>query len=89
MCNWLVILRHTDPPYQCKERVAHFEQLVASKNLRMDTLDDQIARYEEVLSGVPLPPGVRRWLDPEIVIDTEQLVANAERVMKRLKCGGV
>ena len=38
----------------------------------------QIARYEEFLAGHALPAAVRRWLDPEVVVDTEKL-------MKRLR----
>jgi hypothetical protein len=53
---------------------------VEAKNLRMDTLDHQVARYEELLAGHGLPAEVRRWLDPQIVVDTR-------RLMKRIRLG--
>ena len=47
-------------------------------------LDYQIARYEDLLAGEPLPPEVRRYLDPQIVIDVKKVM---RRVRQRIRAG--
>ena len=63
---------------QSKERETLLLKDVEAKNERKEVLEAQIARYEEFLAGHALPAAVRRWLDPEVVVDTEKL-------MKRLR----
>ena len=63
---------------QSKERETLLLKDVEAKNQRKEVLEAQIARYEEFLAGHALPAAVRRWLDPEVVVDTEKL-------MKRLR----
>ena len=63
---------------QSKERETLLLKDVEAKNQRKEVLEAQIARYEEFLAGNALPAAVRRWLDPEVVVDTEKL-------MKRLR----
>ena len=55
-----------------------------SKNERLEMLDYQIARYEDLLAGEPLPPEVRRYLDPQIVIDVKKVM---RRVRQRIRAG--
>jgi hypothetical protein len=77
-CNFST---HIFPPtsLQSKERETHLTKSMEAKNLRMDTLDYQVARYEELLAGQGLPAEVRRWLDPQIVVDTMKLMKRVRR----------
>jgi hypothetical protein len=69
---------------QTTERERILLQKVESKNERMEMLDYQVARYEDLLAGEPLPPEVRRYLDPQIVIDVKKVM---RRVRQRIRAG--
>jgi hypothetical protein len=69
---------------QTTERERILLQKVESKNERMEMLDYQVARYEDLLAGEPLPPEVRRYLDPQIVIDVKKVM---RRMRQRIRAG--
>ena len=72
---WLFIYFCT----QSKERETLLLKDVEAKNERKEVLDAQVARYEELLAGQGLPAEVRRWLDPQIVVDTMKLMKRVRR----------